>query len=109
MARETATRETGKYASFAEFYPFYLSEHSGHATRRLHFLGLVLALVCLGVLVATANGLWLLAALVCGYGFAWLGHFFFEGNQPATFKHPLYSFMGDWKMFWDMLTGRIPF
>jgi hypothetical protein len=50
---------------------------------------------------------WLLAALVCGYGFAWIGHFFFEKNRPATFTHPIYSLMGDWMMFWQVLTGRV--
>ncbi|HWI24940.1 MAG TPA: DUF962 domain-containing protein, partial [Lysobacter sp.] len=53
------------------------------------------------------NAWWLLAALACGYGFAWIGHFFFEHNRPATFRHPLYSFVGDWVMFKDILTGRI--
>ncbi len=48
------------------------------------------------------------AALACGYGFAWVGHFFFEKNRPATFQHPLYSFMGDWVMFADILRGRVP-
>ena len=52
---------------------------------------------------------WLLAALLCGYGFAWVGHFFFEKNRPATFKHPFYSFVGDWVMFKDILTGKIRF
>ena len=50
-----------------------------------------------------------LAALLCGYAFAWVGHFFFEKNRPATFKHPFYSFAGDWVMFKDILAGRIRF
>jgi hypothetical protein len=50
-----------------------------------------------------------LAGVLCGYGFAWIGHFVFEKNQPASFKQPLFSFMGDWKMFWQILTGKIPF
>jgi hypothetical protein len=44
---------------------------------------------------------------VIGYGFAWIGHFIFEKNRPATFKYPLYSLMGDFKMFWDVVTGKI--
>ena len=97
------------YSSFAEFYPFYLSEHAQRATRRLHFLGSGLSLLCLAALIATANPWWLLAALMCGYGFAWASHMTVEKNRPATFKYPLYSFMGDWVMFWQMLTGKIAF
>ncbi|MBS0282345.1 MAG: DUF962 domain-containing protein, partial [Proteobacteria bacterium] len=62
------------YSSFAEFYPFYLSEHAQRATRRLHFVGSGFALVCVVMLVVTANLWWLLAGLVCGYGFAWVSH-----------------------------------
>jgi hypothetical protein len=98
-----------KYASFAEFYPFYLSEHADRTTRRLHFLGSSLGLVCLGLGVWTGNAWWLLVGLATGYGLAWAAHFLVEKNRPATFQHPLYSFMGDWRMFWDMLTGKIPF
>jgi hypothetical protein len=95
--------------SFAEFYPFYLSEHANRTCRRLHFVGSTLALVCLAMLLATGNWLWLLAGLVAGYGFAWIGHFGFEKNKPASFKRPLYSFMGDWVMYKDIWTGKIPF
>lgn len=95
--------------SFAEFYPFYLSEHNNRTCRRLHFVGSTLALVCLGLMLATANLWWLLAGLLCGYGFAWVGHFGFEKNRPASFQRPLYSFMGDWVMYKDIWTGRIPF
>ena len=97
------------YNSFAEFYPFYLSEHAKRATRRIHFAGSSLALaLLLAALVTGRFGLFLLA-VICGYGFAWAGHLFFEKNRPATFKYPLYSLMGDWKMFWQILTGKIAF
>ena len=100
---------TTRFDSFREFYPFYLSEHRDRTSRRLHFIGScgVLALVALAIV--QGNAWWLLAAPFCGYGFAWAGHFFFEKNRPATFRHPLYSFLGDWVMFRDILTGRIPF
>lgn len=97
------------FTSFREFYPYYLSEHADATCRRLHYLGSSLALACLGMLVATGNPWWLLAGLVAGYGCAWVGHFAFEKNRPATFKHPFYSFAGDWVMFADMLRGRIRF
>ena len=98
-----------RYNSFAEFYLFYLSEHAKRATRRIHFAGSSLALaLLLAALVTGRFGLFLLA-VICGYGFAWAGHLFFEKNRPATFKYPLYSLMGDWKMFWQILTGKIAF
>ena len=98
---------TKPFASFAEFYPFYLAEHANLACRRLHFIGSTLTLLCLAALVATFNLLWLLAAVVCGYAFAWIGHFFFEHNRPATFKQPLYSLMGDWLMYWQIVSRQI--
>lgn len=98
-----------RFSSFREFYPFYLSEHANRASRRLHFIGSCGVLALVAVTIAAANAWWLLAALLCGYGFAWVGHFFFEKNRPATFKYPVYSFMGDWMMFKDILIGRIKF
>lgn len=95
--------------SFAEFYPFYLGEHSNRTCRRLHFIGSTLALVCLAMLVFSGRPQYLLYALLCGYGFAWVGHFVFEKNKPASFKRPLYSLMGDWVMYKDIWTGRIRF
>jgi hypothetical protein len=98
-----------RYDNFADFYPFYLTEHSDRTCRRLHFVGSSLALFCLVMLIVTRNPLWLAYGLLCGYGFAWVGHFAFEKNKPASFKQPLYSFMGDWKMYWQILTGKIAF
>ena len=95
------------YNSFREFYPAYLAEHSQPSTRRLHFAGLLLAIAVVVYVAVTGRALWLLAAPVVGYGLSWIGHYFFEKNRPATFKHPLYSLMGDLVMFKDMLTGRL--
>ncbi len=97
------------YSSFRDFYPFYMREHHNRTCRRLHFVGTSCALMLIIAAITQQNPWWLLAALVCGYAFAWVGHFFFEKNRPATFKHPLYSFAGDWVMFKDMLIGRIKF
>ncbi|HYE70025.1 MAG TPA: Mpo1-like protein [Aquabacterium sp.] len=95
--------------SFAEFYPIYLGEHQDHRCRRLHFVGSTLSLACVAALFVTGRPGFLLAALLCGYGFAWVGHFVFEKNRPASFSRPLYSFMGDWVMYKDIWTGRIKF
>ncbi|HEX8141380.1 MAG TPA: DUF962 domain-containing protein [Pyrinomonadaceae bacterium] len=96
-----------QYKSFADFYPFYLSEHSDPTCRRLHFVGTILALLFLLFFLFTLNWKALLVMLLCGYGFAWVGHFFFEKNQPATFHYPLYSLCGDFVMAKDILTGKI--
>ena len=98
-----------RYTSFAAFYPFYLSEHTNRTCRRLHFVGTSLGLLCL--ITALVSGRWWLIALglAIGYILAWTGHFFFEHNRPATFSYPGYSFLGDWVMWRDMLTGRIKF
>ena len=104
-----AETQAKRYASFAEFYPFYLSEHSDRTCRRLHFVGTSLGLACFVTALTTLNGWWLLAGLLVGYAFAWVGHFGFEKNRPATFTHPLWSFMGDWVMWSEILRGRIRF
>jgi hypothetical protein len=95
------------FASFHDFYPYYLSEHRDRRCRRLHFIGS--SLVLLIVLFALFSGrfVWLWLAPVVGYGFAWIGHFVFERNRPATFRHPLYSLIGDWVMYWEVWRGRV--
>ncbi|GAA5524542.1 hypothetical protein Maes01_01099 [Microbulbifer aestuariivivens] len=108
----TATSETSEsnkkqFTSFREFYPFYLNEHSNLTCRRLHFVGTALVLALVITAIISGNLLWLAAVPVAGYGFAWVGHFFFEHNRPATFKNPFYSLWGDFVMFKDMLIGRI--
>ncbi len=95
------------FGSFSEFYPFYLAEHANRTCRQLHFVGSCMALGFLAAALVLGSAWWLLAAFVSGYAFAWVGHFVFEHNKPATFKYPLYSFAGDWVMFKDMLTGKI--
>jgi hypothetical protein len=98
-----------RFSTFAEFYPFYLTEHSNRVSRRLHFVGTRIAAALLVAALLTQTW-WLVAlALVQGYAFAWVGHFFFEHNKPATFKYPRFSFMGDWRLWWEIATGKIPF
>lgn len=102
------TIKQSDFQSFAEFYPFYLQEHGNPISRRLHFAGttLVIALI-LAVILGALTAWWLLALPVIGYGFAWVGHFFFEKNRPATFQYPFYSLAGDFVMYKDILTRRI--
>ena len=97
-----------RYQSFDDFYPYYLTEHQQPTCRRLHFLGTGGALLALVYVVGTASWRLVWAPLVIGYGLAWVGHFFFEKNRPATFQYPLYSLRGDFRMFREILTGRRP-
>ena len=105
MSNEIPTEQ--RFKSFDEFYPFYLAEHRDATCRTLHFIGswLVLAIIAIAVFTSAFIYLWLIPLV--GYGFAWVGHFFFEKNKPATFQYPLYSFIGDWVMFKDILVGKI--
>ncbi|GGE85996.1 MULTISPECIES: DUF962 domain-containing protein [Shewanella] len=95
-----------KYKSFAEFYPFYLSQHSDPVCRGLHYLGSTLVLLILLFSLLSGQFVWLLALPVVGYGFAWMGHFGFEHNKPATFQYPVYSLMADWVMLAQFVSGK---
>lgn len=97
------------FRSFSEFYPFYLSEHRHPVSRMLHYTGTWCAVLCLAALVVSGDPAWFIAALVSGYAFAWVGHFSFEHNRPATFRHPFYSLAGDFRMWWDLNLGRLTF
>ena len=73
----------------------------------MHFAGSSSALVFVVTAILTRNAWWLLVAHLCGYGFAWVGHFVFEKNRPASFKQPFYSFVGDWVMYANVWTGKV--
>jgi len=96
-----------KFNSFKEFYPFYLSQHSKSSTKILHVIGSLGVISMLFYSFYTSNFKILCYLPLCGYGFAWIGHFFFEKNKPATFEFPLYSFVGDWVMLKDILIGKV--
>ena len=105
----TGAQADKKFATFAEFYPFYLSEHSHQTSRRLHFVGTSIGFILIVSAILTRNPMLILYGVMQGYAFAWVGHFFYEHNRPATFKYPFYSFAGDWRMWADILTGKIKF
>lgn len=94
-----------RYRSLSAFYPFYLTEHVNPTSRRLHVVGTTLVLVCLALGVLE-SARWFIAAPLVGYGFAWVGHFVFEKNRPATFKYPLYSLAGDLRLWFEVVTGQ---
>lgn len=95
-----------KFNSFTEFYPFYLSQHQNSVCRMLHYIGSILVLSMLAYSLLNQQYLLLWTLPIIGYGFAWVGHFFFEHNKPATFIYPWYSFLGDWVMLFDFLQGK---
>jgi hypothetical protein len=98
--------ESQRFRTFADFYPFYLGEHTHPVCRRLHFAGTTIAAVLVASALVTQHWRLIAVAFVEAYAFAWVGHFFFEHNKPATFKYPVFSFMGDWRLWWDILTRK---
>ena len=88
--------------SYADFWPYYLREHSKPETRAIHYAGTGVAIASLTALIVTGNGWFALGAVIGGYAFAWIGHFFIEKNRPATFTYPLWSLMA-----WTWLTGKL--
>lgn len=98
-----------EYETFASFYPFYLSQHENNTCRRLHFIGSSLIVLMLAYILISTTWILLWTIPLLGYGFAWIGHFFFEKNRPATFTYPWYSLLGDWVMYKDILLGKIKF
>lgn len=99
--------KTEGFASFEEFWPFYVHEHKNKTTRTLHAIGTTTALVLLAGGILTKKKWMFAAAPVAGYGFAWFSHFFIEHNKPATFKHPLWSLRGDFVMLKKILEGTM--
>jgi len=99
MSKET-------FATFSEFYPYYLSEHEHPVCRRLHYVGTSLAAAFLAYSLVSLQPAFAVVGFVCGYALAWVGHFLFERNKPATFQYPFWSFIGDWVMLKDALASR---
>lgn len=95
------------FESLKEFYPYYLTEHQNSTSKLLHFIGtgLIIFILIFGLTTSQYQYLWFIPLV--GYGFAWVGHFFFEKNKPATFKHPFYSLASDFIMFFDILSGKV--
>jgi hypothetical protein len=99
--------EVKEYTTFWDFYPYYLTEHARPLNRALHFIGTTLVIGCFIAFLFTGNWWLFLAVPLCGYGFAWVGHFMLEKNRPATFKYPFYSLGSDFVMYWHTITGQI--
>ena len=99
--------QSERMTSFRQFWPYYVREHSRPVTRALHFIGSTIVLALVVAAAITGRPWLLLLTPVGGYGFAWFGHFVFEHNRPATFRHPFYSFIGDWVMYGKILSGTM--
>lgn len=100
--------EAKRYSGLKEFYPFYLTEHQNPVSRMLHFTGTSLFLIIVVYSIATAKYQLLWLAPIAGYGFAWIGHYFYEKNKPATFTYPGMSLASDFIMFWHIISGQLP-
>ncbi|WP_025897872.1 Mpo1-like protein [Sneathiella glossodoripedis] len=96
-----------RISSYKEFWPYYLREHSKPECRALHYFGTTLSLIMLALFLVTLNTVFFLAALICGYGPAWIAHFFIEKNRPATFKYPLWSLISDFRMYFMWIRGNL--
>lgn len=100
--------DSKRFNSLREFYPFYLTEHSNRVCRTLHFVGTGLV-ITLGIIgITTQNWKFFVMMPIAGYGFAWVGHFFFEKNKPAAFANPFYSLASDFIMFWHIISFQLP-
>jgi hypothetical protein len=106
MAPQTPSASPAGFATFREFYPYYLQQHCNATSRRLHVTGTLLAIACAAAALLSGHWLVLLAVPLAGYGLAWAGHFLFEHNSPATFTNPLYSLRGDLTMVAEVFSGR---
>ncbi len=98
-----------KFKTLKEFYPFYLTEHRNLTSRILHFIGTGLVVLLFITAMLFHNFQFLIAMPIVGYGFAWIGHYFFEKNKPSTFKYPLFSLASDFILFWDLMSGKQAF
>ncbi len=101
-------KTSAKIRTYREFWPYYLQEHARPETRAVHFAGTSLATLCIAALIFSGNLWFIPAALISGYGPAWIGHFFIEKNRPATFTYPFWSLISDYRMVWVWMTGHLP-
>jgi hypothetical protein len=98
-----------RFKTLKEFYPYYLSEHQNYTCRVLHFVGTALLFLIIAVAIILSDYRILISLPFVGYGFAWVGHFFFEKNKPATFQYPLFSLASDFLLFFDLLIRKEKF
>jgi hypothetical protein len=96
-----------KYQTLKDFYPYYLTEHADPTCRLFHYVGTTLVIAVAVWMIISQN--WLLFFLIplAGYSFAWVGHFVFEKNKPATFQYPGFSLASDFIMYYHFLTGQV--
>lgn len=93
--------------TFAEFWGFYVLAHRQLATRIFHTVGTLSGWSLLVAAIVLRRPWLVLAAVIVPYAFAWFSHFFVEHNRPATFGHPLWSWVADQKMVAMVLAGKM--
>lgn len=96
-----------QFATYEEFWPYYLGQHKKRETRLLHVAGTILAVLAVFKAIISFKIGWLIVAPIIGYGFAWVAHSFIENNQPATFEYPAWSLRGDFDMTKLWITGKL--
>ncbi|WP_333665929.1 DUF962 domain-containing protein [Acinetobacter guillouiae] len=93
--------------NYSEFYRFYLTQHRSMMSRRLHAAGSSVGIYFFSKAIRQRKAKYVVYGLLSGYACAWVGHFVFEKNKPASFKQPLYSFISDWRMLSDIVRGNL--
>ncbi|HXH32180.1 MAG TPA: DUF962 domain-containing protein [Bacteriovoracaceae bacterium] len=96
-----------EFQTFSDFYPFYLKQHRNLLCRRFHFFGTCGVFALLVLFFFTGNIVILALLPLTVYGVSWVGHWIFEKRSPIFYRHPYFSLLGDFRMFWDILAGRV--
>jgi hypothetical protein len=99
--------EWPEFANYDAFWLHYLTAHRRPATRLMHYCGTALGVGCLAAAALTQEWRLIVAAPIVGYACAWIGHFALEGNRPATFGHPVWSLVSDFRMLALAVSGRL--
>lgn len=106
---QTTNAMSERIKTFKEFYRFYLTEHSKMGTRIFHFIGTLLVFFVIGYVISSGKERFLWYVPIFRYGFAWFSHAVIEKNKPATFRYPLWSLISDFRLFFELLTGKEKF
>jgi hypothetical protein len=96
-----------QFQSYEEFFAFYVQQHSNLSNRLMHAAGTTLGIATAIAAFVLGHPWFALLWIPIAYGFAWTGHFLLEKNTPATFGHPFWSFISDFRMLFLMATGRL--
>jgi hypothetical protein len=97
----------GQFATFDDFWIFYVQQHKNKLCRTLHVTGTTVAMALVATALVKRRATPLLLAPIAGYGLAWAGHLIFEKNLPTTFSHPVWAARAGLKMWLLTVTGQM--